>query len=634
MANEIFKKTSDEATDAIDIITMLQGKIYEILTSGGEFGNPSEDNFFCWATPGIPVCKGDFDFVQEGLSGVVRAKVHTDANESYGEAYERKNTPVQQAIKKAVNNKLSEEFVSKKQELDEQESADRLKEAESLQKDAKKSGSFEGFTPTPSSEKEAGAATNADATTENTGGTGNAATAQQTQAAVDTQSDDNKMTDADFAALRAERTTLLYVQAESLAHLVDFVPDVSGWKKDGGSGLSVLENEGSLSDIYQYTLRMSQVMAHELDEKTKQKLEKFRNLLVVEKEKTDIITDEVTTVIEESPMVKAYNEKMAAYVEALEEYNNYRIAALAGNDPAAVQRWALNGKNYYNKVKAARASWETAGYKNEYEQIQAFINQVMQRDMSMLKQEYKEVLERATLTGISSGSDFLYTTLSPMGFANSKGWTQITFDKSDYSDRYRNLAKSNSSSIGVTTHSIFHSSKSEHGWEHDQQDQTSKFSLTDMKISFEICQVNIVRPWFKTAFLSSKYWRFDPGATKGEYLSDGAEHPTGKMPAYPTSIIFIRNLNIDFRNQKDFAKFKEVHDAATHKGGVGVNIGFFNIGGGVSYAHRNDETESTNEHRIKESGTSVTVPGMQIIGYRCHLLGKTPDPKPDITEWI
>lgn len=633
MANETFKNVSNEATDAIDILTMLQGKIYEILTTGGEFGNPSEDNFFCWATPGIPVCKGDFDFVQEGLSGVVRAKVHTDSNESYGSTHEKKNTPAQQAIQKAVNQQLAYKFESQKKDLNEQEGADRLKEAENIQKDAKKEGSFTGFTATSNEQKEGEAAADAGTSTETKSENANAAAAQQTQSENEPQVDE-KMTDADFAALRAERTTLLYVQAESLAHLVDFVPDVSGWKKEGGTGLAVLENEGPLSDIYQYTLRMSQVMAHELDEKTKQKLEKFRSLLVVEKEKTNIVTDEVETVIEESPMVKVYNEKMAAYVEALEEYNSYRIAALAGNDPVAVQRWALNAKNYYNKVKAARASWETAGYKNEYEQIQAFINQVMQRDMSMLKQEYKEVLERATLTGISSGSDFLYTTLSPMGFVNSKGWTQITFDKSDYSDHYRNLAKSNSSSIGITTRSIFHSHKSEHSWEEDQQDQSQYFNLSDMSISFEICQVNIVRPWFKTAFLTSKYWRFDPSATKGEYLSDGAERPSGKMPAYPTSIIFIRNLKIDFGTQSNFAKYKEKHNEASHKGSAGVNIGFFNIGGGASYAHRNEKTENTNEHSVHESDMSVTVPGMQIIGYRCHLLGKCPDPKPDIKEWI
>ena len=66
---------------------------------------------------------------------------------------------------------------------------------------------------------------------------------------------------------------------------------------------------------------------------------------------------------------------------------------------------------------------------------------------------------------------------------------------------------------------------------------------------------------------------------------------------------------------------------------MGVKLGIFNIGGGVSYAYRNDRTENTHEHDVHESGTSVSVPGMQIIGYRCHILGKSPDPNPEITEW-
>ena len=40
--------------------------------------------------------------------------------------------------------------------------------------------------------------------------------------------------------------------------------------------------------------------------------------------------------------------------------------------------------------------WVSNGYKNDYEQIAAFIDQVMQRDMALLKQEYHDELREGT----------------------------------------------------------------------------------------------------------------------------------------------------------------------------------------------------------------------------------------------
>ena len=45
--------------------------------------------------------------------------------------------------------------------------------------------------------------------------------------------------------------------------------------------------------------------------------------------------------------------------------------------------------------------WQTNGYKSDYESIAAFIEQVQARDMALLKEEYKDALEKARLTGRS-----------------------------------------------------------------------------------------------------------------------------------------------------------------------------------------------------------------------------------------
>ena len=48
--------------------------------------------------------------------------------------------------------------------------------------------------------------------------------------------------------LRAEDTSRLYMQAESFARMVNFVPDVASGENDQLVRMSIMNNEGSLSD--------------------------------------------------------------------------------------------------------------------------------------------------------------------------------------------------------------------------------------------------------------------------------------------------------------------------------------------------------------------------------------------------
>ena len=51
----------------------VMGKIYDVLTNGDDTVPKSADNFFSWMTPGVPVNPSDFDFLVQGLTGVVPA---------------------------------------------------------------------------------------------------------------------------------------------------------------------------------------------------------------------------------------------------------------------------------------------------------------------------------------------------------------------------------------------------------------------------------------------------------------------------------------------------------------------------------------------------------------------------------
>src|SRR5437667_4188517 len=57
-----------------EIANSIMGKLYDVLTNGDDTVPKSEDNFFSWCTPAIPVEAEDFDFLSQGLTGVVKKK--------------------------------------------------------------------------------------------------------------------------------------------------------------------------------------------------------------------------------------------------------------------------------------------------------------------------------------------------------------------------------------------------------------------------------------------------------------------------------------------------------------------------------------------------------------------------------
>jgi hypothetical protein len=523
------------------LVNAVMSKLYDVLTNGDETVPKSEDNFFSWCTPGIPMEPSDFQFLTQGLTGVVKKRALQDLTQ-------------------------------------------------------------------PGAAPPGGGA------------------AQPAQV---------ELTPALLEQLRASDAAKMYMQAEGLARLVDFVPDVTKVHNEQFARLNVLNNEGTLSDIYAMTLRMSQVMHQELDAGTKAKIEEFRGLLNVTTKQKDIITNAETEVSEPSPLVLAYNDKMQAYMSAALDYNSHRIDALVADNSRAVHDWAINANIYREKVRAARRDWETRGYKTQYEKIAAFIEQVQARDMALLKADYQDALQKATLTGLASGSDFYYTSLVPGSFATSRGWARFSFASGDFNARSNSSYSASrwSASGGGSFFGIFGGSAS-HRHSESRTEYHGSFSSDRFDLSFEICQVPIVRPWFKTPFLTSKSWRFDPGSpdVRGKGLSDGGAPPKGIMPAYPTTAVFIRNLNLTIGHSEGFTDFIAQHRSSATSGGGFVAFGPVLLGGSAGNASSSGSTQRDWGYKYDNQGMQVA--GMQLVGFKCHIVPKTPDPDPSITAWI
>ncbi len=510
----------------------MMASLYDVLTSGDSTVPPSEDNFLSWATPGIPIQADDFDFLSQGLTGVVN----------------------QEAIKN-----------------------------------------------------------------------------------LGTDTETPEITPELLDQLRATDTARLYMQAESFARMVDFVPDLVKLNNEQFTRLSVLNNEGSLSDRYEYILRMSQVMQSQLSDDIKAKIERFRGLLTVSGTRTDLLGRE-EQYTEDGPIVKLYQEKMAAYESAALEYNSRRIAALAATRPEDVHYWAMNANILRNRVRAALGDWVSSGYKNDYEAINAFIDQVMQRDMALLKAQYQDDLDKAKISGLASGSDFYFTSLVPGNFTRATGWTQFTFNSSRY-NRYRNsqyAAKASSTRAGggfslgfVTVGGGGRATNSQSSYESKVQFDSRRFRL-----SFKMAQVLISRPWFKTAFLNSKSWRFDQGnpEAKGQMVSDGGNTANGLIPAYPTAMVVIKDLELSLGQSSGFSEYLAEYERSSASGGGALALGPVNLGG--SHQRSTSLGETTAKHSYSFDGQTMRVPGMEVIGFKCHILPKSPNPLEGIETWI
>lgn len=418
-------------------------------------------------------------------------------------------------------------------------------------------------------------------------------------------------------------TTRMYQLAEQFARFVDIVPDASGID-DALYRLNVKNDEGTLSDVYEEILRFSQVVNTELTDELKAKIERFRQLLQVEREQEDLITGEKTKMLVDSPLVKAYEDKHAAWMDAALEYNNARIAALTASTPDAVHYFAINGNILRSKVTFAMNDWINNGYKNEFEGIAARIDQITSRDLTLLKAQYKDALDKAALTGLASGSTFYYTSLAPANFAKSKGWTRFTFSNTDFA----NYSKSENVKWGASARVNLGLFSFGGGGGKEKSTFEANTDFSQFNMSFEICQVPIIRPWFKSNFITSKTWRFAQGdeGFKNKIVSDGKRPPSpdSMLPAIPTSMIFVRNLKMFISNSNSVANMLDV------KVGAGGSIGWgpFSIGGG----YKKGTTERSMQYHSDSQG--IYVDGMQCIGFKCHLLPKAPNPDPAITNWV
>jgi hypothetical protein len=427
-----------------------------------------------------------------------------------------------------------------------------------------------------------------------------------------------------FSAPTAEEMNTRLTHAFSLAMLMDFIPDIGlPYSNDRQEGMYKPDAEKRLSEMYRQILRFAKVVNFELTDVEKKKIDDYRKRLFVTKKVKDLVTDEEKEVTDESPLLKVYNEKLAAYTTAVLEYNAKRVAAAGATGPegkAAVADWAMNAQLYYLKVKAAQDAWTSGGYRNEVDGMNATINHITERSMVLWKQQLEEAYDKGVVTSTDVPIPFRYTTLVPGNLATSPGWTNIGVSHANIEWAKNNSADSWNASGGVNF-GLFSVGGGASGSKthYDENHHVNSFAL-----NFEMCQAVIVRPWFYPEFFANRGWvlRKGEGWTFDKLPSDGAKPPQGEFIGYATQAIFARNVKIVSED------FVSAYSASSSSVGGSASVGWgpFTLSGGYSHS------EGHEQFQAEVSGQTLTVKGMQIIGFVNHLIGKAPNPLPELKD--
>ena len=115
-------------------------------------------------------------------------------------------------------------------------------------------------------------------------------------------------------------------------------------------------------------------------------------------------------------------------------------------------------------------------------------------------------------------------------------------------------------------------------------------------------------------------------------VSDGGSPPTGMIPAYPTAAIFIRSLQLGIRQDSAAGQWIDKQRSSSQSGGGYVAFGPFFLGGTASHYSSSGYSQSNYGYTWNDRGMSVD--GMQLTAFRCHVFPKCPNPDPSITNWV
>ena len=178
--------------------------------------------------------------------------------------------------------------------------------------------------------------------------------------------------------------------------------------------------------MYGDTLDRCWVADEQLTDRQREMIERSRALLQETVEVEDFLTGERRQEVRESRVMKAYKEYATEYENAVVQYAVGLARAQSGTAADLIE-WNRSGGILRQRAMRARSDWVGMGYKEDVEEAQATINQILGTSMVQWKNGLQQgVAEITDNTQGVYGYPFFPAGVLPGGFARSDGWTRYS----------------------------------------------------------------------------------------------------------------------------------------------------------------------------------------------------------------
>ncbi|WP_058306283.1 carboxypeptidase-like regulatory domain-containing protein [Gracilibacillus massiliensis] len=232
-----------------------------------------------------------------------------------------------------------------------------------------------------------------------------------------------------------------------------------------------------------------------------------------------------------SAQLIAYREHEGQYFDIQQELNETRIKSKYEEDPQQQELNEVHVEQLESKVKQAIRDWEVMGYKSKIEKAFAIIDELSGLGIQQLWANWKDDFNRSSRTDVLIDREFYETSFMPPTFYKDdqqEKWTIVTLNREEINELLKNSTYSKSE---LTT---------------DEEVEEAQLDIDILEVKAEVIRVEIVRNWFQPSLLMNQNWKWK---NESELLSDGEDPPEGILPAYPTAMLFVRNVSITLEKE-------------------------------------------------------------------------------------
>jgi len=238
----------------------------------------------------------------------------------------------------------------------------------------------------------------------------------------------------------------------------------------------------------------------------------------------DLVDSDGSKVPVNSPQVSEYYKYKTLCEEAERTYLDEKFSIEFDKGPDSqklLEIWnAYREKQLKDAWDKAMQDWINLGFKRQVEQYQAQKNSLeLRKYLNLYRQKCLEELAISEIPDLNGrGIGFFNSFFSPAdAFNKNLPWTSVTLTKSEIVGLIKEAPQALKIIFGVEQGNV------------------------DIEaISLEYNNVIVIRPWFKPEFFRSRYWKLPDDRV----ISDGQVPCNGILPAFITSIIVARNVQI------------------------------------------------------------------------------------------